>query len=79
MLANEVMRKQYVFPGMKDQTAKTVQEYLGVGLKTTTQTQVSIALMLGASLLYSILVKCILLYIISNNAKNNKFLFVDMP
>lgn len=43
MLANEVMRKQYVFPGMKDQTAKTVQEYLGVGLKTTTQTQVNIA------------------------------------
>lgn len=78
MLANEVMRKQYVFPGMKDQTAKTVQEYLGVGLKTTTQTQVSIALMLGASLLYSILVKYIL-YTISNNAKNNKFLFVDMP
>ncbi|XP_045600749.1 protein transport protein Sec23A isoform X3 [Procambarus clarkii] len=39
VLANEVMRKQYVFPGGKDQTAKTVQEYLGVGLKTATQTQ----------------------------------------
>ncbi|XP_042213684.1 protein transport protein Sec23A-like isoform X2 [Homarus americanus] len=39
VLANEVMRKQYVFPGGKDQTAKTVQEYLGVGLKTTTQSQ----------------------------------------
>lgn len=39
VLANEVMRKQYVFPGGKDQTSKTVQEYLGVGLKTTAQTQ----------------------------------------
>ena len=41
MLAKEVMRKQYVFPGAKDQTSKTVQEYLGVGLRTTTQAQVS--------------------------------------
>lgn len=40
VLANEVMRKQYVFPGAKDQTAKTVQEYLGVGLKTAAQPQV---------------------------------------
>ncbi|XP_037804576.1 protein transport protein Sec23A-like isoform X1 [Penaeus monodon] len=38
VLANEVLRKQYVFPGHKDQTAKSVQEYLGVGLKAT-QTQ----------------------------------------
>ncbi|XP_064103382.1 protein transport protein Sec23A-like [Macrobrachium nipponense] len=34
VLATEVMRRQYVFPGHKDQTAKSVQEYLGVGLKT---------------------------------------------
>lgn len=33
VLATEVMRRQYVFPGHKDQTAKSVQEYLGVGLK----------------------------------------------
>jgi len=37
VLANEVMRKQYVFPGYKDQTAKSVQEYLGVGLRTQPQ------------------------------------------
>ncbi|MCL4150283.1 UNVERIFIED_CONTAM: hypothetical protein GTU68_008836, partial [Idotea baltica] len=33
VLASEGMRKQFVFPGQKDQTAKSVQEFLGVGLK----------------------------------------------
>lgn len=47
MLANEVLRKQYVFPGHKDQTAKSVQEYLGVGLKAT-QTQVMLSMSLYA-------------------------------
>ena len=43
VLANEVLRKQYVFPGAKEQTAKTVQEYLGVGLKTATQANPAMA------------------------------------
>jgi len=34
VLASEGMRKQFVFPGDKEQTAKTVQEHLGVGLKS---------------------------------------------
>ncbi|RXG53560.1 Protein transport protein Sec23A [Armadillidium vulgare] len=33
VLASEGMRKQFVFPGQKDQTAKSVQEFLGVGSK----------------------------------------------
>lgn len=33
VLAAEVMRKQFVFPGKKEHTAKSVQEHLGVGLK----------------------------------------------
>lgn len=37
VLASEGMRKQFVFPGSKDQTAKSVQEYLGVGMKSQTQ------------------------------------------
>lgn len=35
VLASEGMRKQFVFPGQKDQTAKSIQEFLGVGLKST--------------------------------------------
>jgi len=34
VLAPEGMLKQFVFPGNKEQTAKSVQEYLGVGLKS---------------------------------------------
>lgn len=37
VLANEGMRKQFVFPGGKDQSAKSVQEHLGVGMKAQGQ------------------------------------------
>ena len=40
VLGSEGMRKQYVFPGHKDQTAQTVQDFLGVGVKAAQSQQV---------------------------------------